>query len=299
MSGEFREQDWDLLIRRIKDGKCAPFLGAGAAYGVLPLGGDIAKAWAKEYGYPLEDASNLISVSQYLAVKTDPIFPKEQIVEMFKKSPSPDLNDPLEPHNVLGGLPLPVYLTTNYDDFMTKALARRKRDPNRILSRWNQWVKDYVSDNPTPFDKDPQYKPTVANPVVFHLHGYVPLAESLVLTEDDYMDFLLDMASDQEIIPTQIRRTFTGSTLLFLGYRIADWNFRVLMKSFKGYMQRYTHFAVMRVPAASEATKDEAQKYLTEYYADIDVRVYWGEVKDFMAQLKERWDKSGDGGWPL
>lgn len=300
MSGELRERDWDLLVRRIKDGKCTPFLGAGACYGVLPLGSDIAHKWAADYGYPLEDASNLISVSQYLSVQMDPIFPKEKVVEMLKASALPDFADATEPHNVLASLPLPVYLTTNYDDFMVRALENRRRDPKQSLSRWNQAVKDYVSDNPTPFDKDAQFKPTVANPVVFHLHGYSPVAESLVLTEDDYMEFLVRMASNaDEIIPAQIKKALTGSTLLFLGYRMADWNFRVLMKSFAGYLQQYTHFAVMLLPAATDATKEKTQTYLTDYYANIDVRVYWGTVRDFMVELKEHWKKLPDSGWAL
>ena len=37
MSNTLEDKDWDLLLRRIKAGKCTPFLGAGAAYGVLPL----------------------------------------------------------------------------------------------------------------------------------------------------------------------------------------------------------------------------------------------------------------------
>ena len=37
-----QDRDWTLLLRRIKDGKCTPFLGAGACYGALPLGSTLA-----------------------------------------------------------------------------------------------------------------------------------------------------------------------------------------------------------------------------------------------------------------
>ena len=62
--------DWDLLVGRIKDGKCTPFLGAGACAGVLPLAREIAQKWADEYDYPLSDTTNLIQVAQFLAVQT-------------------------------------------------------------------------------------------------------------------------------------------------------------------------------------------------------------------------------------
>ena len=299
MSGILRDEDWDLLLRRISTEKCTPFLGAGACYGVLPLGADIAKRWATKYDYPMEDPSNLISVAQFLALKySDSVFPKDLIVEMFKEFKAPDFTDSLEPHRVLASLPLPVYITTNYDDFMVQALTRHHREPKRVLCQWNKAVKDYIKDNPTVFDKEPGYKPTVANPVVFHLHGHVPVAESLVLTEDDYMDFLVNVSTDRDLIPPQIARALTGTSLLFIGYRITDWNFRVLLRSFARFMESSVtrlNVAVMLVPAGAEAAKQKAQDYLTKYYENIDVRVYWGTAKDFLKELQERWTQSGYG----
>ena len=297
MSKLLTNEDWDVLLRRIKQGRCTPFLGAGAAYGVLPLGGDIAKQWAEKYEYPMEDRSNLIAVSQFLALKySDSVYPKDLIVEMFKEAGVPDFNDPTEPHRVLADLNLPVYVTTNYDDFMVKALVRHYRQPNRILCQWNRAVKDYVRDNPTILEKDPTYKQTVANPVVFHLHGHVPIAESLVLTEDDYMDFLVNISVDPDLIPAPIARALTGSSLLFIGYRITDWNFRVLLRSFDRLAESSVsrlNVAVMRAPAGADEVKEKTQDYLTKYYENIDVRVYWGTARDFVKELWERWQKAG------
>ena len=153
MSGILRDEDWDLLLRRLSNENCTPFLGAGACYGVLPLGADLAKQWATKYDYPMEDPSNLISVAQFLALKySDSIFPKDLIVEMFKGFGAPDFTDALEPHRVLASLPLPVYVTTNYDDFMVRALTRHHREPKRVLCQWNKAVKDYIKDNPTIFE---------------------------------------------------------------------------------------------------------------------------------------------------
>ncbi len=298
MSQLLSHEDWDVLLRRIAKQKCTPFLGAGACYGVLPLGGEIAKQWAEKYDYPMEDRSNLIAVSQFLALKySDAVFPKDLIVEMFEGFGSPDFTDKLEPHRVLSRMNLPVYVTTNYDDFMVKALADNHRQPNRILCQWNQAVKDYVRDNPTVLEKDPEYKPTVANPVVFHLHGHVPVADSLVLTEDDYMDFLVNTSKDPNLIPAPVSRALSGTSLLFIGYRITDWNFRVLLRSFERFMEpslSRLNVAVMPPPAGSEEAKQKSQDYLTKYYANIDVRVYWGTAREFVKELWERWEQSGN-----
>lgn len=297
MSKLLTEEDWDVLLRRIDKQKCTPFLGAGAAYGVLPLGGDIAKEWSKTYGYPMEDRSNLIAVSQFLALKySDSVFPKDLIVDMFEKIAPPNFDDPDEPHRVLADMNLPVYVTSNYDDFMTRALVRHHREPNRILCQWNRAVKDYVAENPTVLEKDPTYKPTVANPVVFHLHGHVPVAESLVLTEDDYMDFLVNISVDPNLIPAPISRALSGTSLLFIGYRISDWNFRVLLRSFERFMESSVsrlNVAVMPAPDGPEEAKQKMQDYLTKYYENIDVRVYWGTAREFVKDLRDRWQKSG------
>jgi hypothetical protein len=296
MSKLLTDEDWNVLLRRIDKGRCTPFLGAGACYGVLPLGGDIAKQWADKYEYPMEDRLNLISVSQFLALKySDSVYPKDLIVEMFEGFGSPDVNDPLEPHRVLANLDLPVYVTTNYDDFMFQALRRRHREPNRILCQWNQAVKNYVHDNPTILETNPEYKPTVANPVVFHMHGHVPISESLVLTEDDYMDFLVNISVDQNLIPAPIARALSGTSLLFIGYRITDWNFRVLLRSFDRFMESSVsrlNVAVMPPPKGTDEAKQKAQDYLTKYYENIDVRVYWGTARDFVKDLSDRWQQS-------
>jgi hypothetical protein len=285
MSTSLNDKDWEILIQRIQDKKCTPFLGAGACYGVLPLGADIARQWASEYEYPLEDSSNLISVAQFMALQRDRMFPKEQIVKMFRSYKTPDYSNESEPHRVLASLPLPIYATTNYDDFMTQALLKQNKDARQALCQWNKYVKDL------PSVLDNGFTPTTANPVVFHLHGYNPLAESLVLTEDDYMDFLVNISVEDKLIPPVIQKALTGTSLLFIGYRIADWNFRVLLRSLSRYFEtglRRTHFAVMTQPAASEDLRAKAQSYLVDYYENIDVRVYWGTAADFVSELRAR-----------
>jgi hypothetical protein len=298
MPNTLEDKDWTLLLRRIKAGKCTPFLGAGACFGVLPLGSHIAQEWAQEHDYPLEDCRDLARVSQFLAVQYDSMFPKEEILERFLKNVDPpDFTQPDEPHGVLAELPLPIYMTTNYDDFMMQALESQPRDPKREMCRWNS----YIEEVPSVFDQG--FRPTVANPVVFHLHGHnkhEKAAESLVLTEDDYLDFLVNISRDQaltqsRILPPRIQEALTGASLLFIGYRLADWSFRVLFRGLVAPMEqslRRISVTVQLLPVptdAPEATKQQAQNYLDEYFNKIDVRVYWGTAREFSAELRRRW----------
>lgn len=291
MAQTLREQDWEILLGRIQKGKCTPFLGAGAAYGFLPLGSDIAQNWAKEYGYPLTDSTDLARVAQFLAVSTkDSMFPKEKILESFKSCSAPDFAAADEPHAVLADLPLPIYMTTNYDDFMMRALVSRNRQPRRELCSWNSFLRG----RPSVFDASETFLPSAANPVVYHLHGHTGVPESLVLTEDDYLDFLVSISRDHNLLPPRIQEALTGASLLFIGYRLADWDFRVLFRGLVTAMEsslRRISVAV-QLPPGSVAGAPDAQKYLTDYFDDINVRVYWGTAREFAAELRQRWERS-------
>ncbi len=287
------ERDWELLLDRIKDGKCTPFLGAGINYGVLPLGGDIAKEWSQQYGFPLGDSDNLASVAQFMAVNyNDSMFPKEKILERLGR-PKPDFakqDERLEGLIALAELPLPVYLTTNYDDLMVQALKHKGKDARRELCRWHKNLKTVRS----AFDGAAGYEPTPANPVVFHLHGYDAETQSLVLTEDDYLDFLVNISRNQKILPSRIQRALTDASLLFIGYRLQDINFRVIYRGLVQSMdgsQRRLNVTVQLPPSEGGRTSEAAQEYLTHYFGSLNVRVYWGTATQFAKELSERWSR--------
>lgn len=293
------ESDWETLLQRIYDGECTPFIGAGACKGVLPLAKDIAKEWAITYNYPLDDKEDLTRVAQFLAIEKDPIVPKKDIQKRFNVSP-PDFSRPDEPHALLADLPLPIYVTTNYDDFMIEALKVRKRDPQREFCRWNKFIEKRP---PSVFgDKNNRtgYDPSPANPLVYHLHGHCDFLQSMVLTENDYLEFLVNLSKDTELLPTRVQGAFASTSLLFLGYSLSDWNFRVLFRTLVGSLGSdlgYTSVAVQLAPSPGDKSKEsqeKAQKYLDKYFENLQnvkVKVYWGDIRDFTKELRERWEK--------
>ncbi len=297
-TGEFSSltnRDWKLLMRRIRAGKCTPFLGAGASFGHLPLGGEIAKSWAEEFNYPLEDKSDLARVAQFLAIEYDAMFPKDEILDQwFDDVKLPDFTQPNQPHGMLAELPLPIYLTTNYDNFMVEALKAQGKQPRRDICRWNKLLKE----NPDIFTG---YEPDVENPTVFHLHGQTDQPESLVLTEDDYLDFLVNVSNDRDILPLRIQRALSGTSLLFIGYKLADWSFRVLFRglvtSTESSLRRIS--VTVQLPPPREGDSQAAkmqQKYLTKYFGSKDIRVYWGTASEFAEELRTRWREFNNGG---
>ena len=287
---DLKDKTWEILLERIREKKCTPFLGAGACAGALPLGGDLARDLADAQDYPFEDRSDLLRVAQFIAVKSDPRSAKSLVVDRLKKAGlpkfanPPDFTAPDDPHGLFASLNLPVYLTTNYDDFMFRALRAAERDPRQELCRWHSGLRNF----PSVFETEPAYRPSAANPLVFHLHGHQNEPDSIVLTEDDYLKFMINFTRDPTLLPSPVRDAISASTLLFLGYRLADWNFRVLFQMLRPDPD-YMSIAVLLPPGPSEPSAEEAQQYLDEYYGAMNLKMFWGTAREFSSELRGRW----------
>ena len=291
------EADWKTLLERIRDQKCTPFLGAESTGSVMPSRSSIAERWAAaEPDFPFEDLSDLSRVAQFIATKRDPLEPREKILDEIGKISPPDFKLADEPHGILASLPLPVYITTDYHNFMFAALKSHLRDARQEICRWNNSVKN----EPSVFDSQPVFEPNVANPVVFHLYGHAGLVESLVLTEDDYLDFLIETSKDPLRIPSRIQKAFTRTSLLFLGYRLTDLEFRVLLRSLAGSLRismAGSHVSAQVIHVGNEPQTDKqiaqlarTQEYLSHYCRKFDITTYWGTTRDFLVEFKQRWD---------
>jgi hypothetical protein len=284
MPGTLTAEDWELLVSRINKGLCTPFIGAGACAGVLPTGAELAKKWVGEFKYPLKDCADLTKVAEYIAQKYDHMKPKEAIQEFLGEQKPPDFENLNQPHRFLAELPLPIYMTTNYDNFMFEALkATKRKEPKRDFSRWQESLKSEPIVFKTGHER---YEPTVANPVVFHLHGCSDKSQSIVISEDDYLDFIIALWRDKWVLPERIKAAFADTTLLFLGYRLADWDFRVLFRSLVYYMKKSSqrkHVSVQFLASDDAAL----QQYLERYFGELQIKVYWGTCDEFITDFKK------------
>jgi hypothetical protein len=169
---------------------------------------------------------------------------------------------------------------------MEQALKSRGKEPDQEICRWNKNLKKSKR-------RSSDFNPTPEKPLIFHLHGFYEISDSLVLTEDDYLDFLIAISKDKKLLPPRIQEAFTGTSLLFLGYRIADWDFRVLFRILAEYLEKSisrTHVYVQLVTEdLPEVQKENVQRYLDRYFAKLDIQVYWQDCREFAAELRKRW----------
>jgi hypothetical protein len=301
-TGDIRSSDvltslqWKALADNIRHGECTPFLGAGASAPTIPTSIELARDLATAFEYPLSDRDDLSRVVQFLALSSSDVnFPKREILKRIRACGSPEFAGD-EPHYALASLSLPVYLTTNYDDFMVQALAAQNRKFRRDFCRW----KPALAEHPSIWQRETDYRPSSEIPIVYHLHGCDLLAESLVATEDDYLEFIYNIAKSGsmtktvkrswEILPPPVMKAISTNCLLFLGYRLGDWNFRVIFRwlvlSLRKTQTRLK-VAVQLSPAHDPQLAEQAQIYLTKYFHDMfDVVVFWGTANQFVSELR-------------
>lgn len=293
------EAYWNHLITKIVNNKCVPFIGQQVHSPWIDLDKDIARKWSKQYGYPLEDSHQLSLVSQFLAIdKSDETFPKVLLSGELGKVRAPPFSSSEfdnTPYAILADLGLPIYITTNYDLFLEEALrSRRKVEPISDFCRWN---KELLS-IPSIFDNDSTIKPTPSMPLVYHLLGIINEPESMVLTERDYFNFVINLNKQDEkaMLPSIIRYELSTSSLLFIGYSLQDTIFRAIFQGALGILG--TKFgstisiAVQLPPFPNHDEKAKAiRKYLEEYSKNMfKVHAYWGNVSDFLRDLRIRLD---------
>jgi hypothetical protein len=311
---EWTEKAWQELIDDLEEGECTPFLGAGASAKVLPKGSELALELAEMYGYPFPDTNNLVRVSQFAVVKDQSSRGVKRHVARRLRAAQPDFENPDEVHRVVAGLRLPVYITTNYDDFLMQALNRLehpKVEAHQIVCNWYQ-ERDlhlkprWVTDRPefaieARKGKELVFEPSPETPVVFHLHGKLGKRgdwKTIVLTEDDYLDFLIYVHD----LPSRIELAFTDSSFLFLGYSLEDMDFKVLFRKLASYPlnERRRHVAVQLKPAGRDPTEEEIKrahdqaKYMEEQLGLMAIRIFWGSCERFASELRKRWESRGD-----
>ncbi len=189
---------------------------------------------------------------------------------------------------MLAELPFPIYINTNPGNLLVDALVEAGKDPRVELCRWNEDIE-----SPFVSAEESNYQPNEKQPLVYYLFGSLQDLDSLVLTEDDYFDYLIGVSRNDDLIPDVIGKALTNNALLFLGFQMDDWNFRVLFRSivsWEGRRQRkkYPHVAAQINPEEGRVLDaDQARRYLDEYFQDISI--YWGSTEDFVRKLQQKW----------
>ena len=244
---------YGLIASGLNNGRVIPFFGAAASAvyrppnepwhpgkPFMPYGGELAMTLAKAASYPEDLIGSTLNLALIASWVEHVQGSRDNVNENLHKSFAVEC-DPGGLHRMIAQIEATrLFITTNYDDLLEKALAPRQ--PHLIVDRGSQglWV--------TPAGKEPeQVTPTggrieellndeqthlPTRPVLFKMHGSVNKEDAekdcYLITEEDYVDFL--GRDGGYYVPTYISDLMRGKNVLFLGYSLADWNVRVIMR---------------------------------------------------------------------
>lgn len=298
----------------------------------------LAMIWASRVPYPLPDSTELARVAQYVRSKSKNIADSKQSYLDFLKlflleyaahvkgkqdlsaelmgsieeftftelatqeleivKFGPGFNDPI---SVLASLPLPVYITTSYHTVLENALIAFGKEPISQVCFWsgpppmaNEYAQiDQLNANPK-------------TPLVYHLYGMERFPLTLVLGEDDYLDFLIRVTTDQgkpdSILPSYLINALKLNLLLMLGYRLNDWDFRTLFRGIISTRDRqdmtFTNMLLqLSLSDQYQLARDDqiresinqVQEYLQNYFNPLAFEIRWSNPSEFLGALQNEW----------
>ncbi len=133
---------------------------------------------------------------------------------------------------------------------------------------------------------------------MFHVFGNLDVPDSLVLTEDDYFDFLIGVTEDPSLVPLPVRSALADSALLFLGFGLEDWDVRVLLRSLVSQegAHKLAEVHARRRPdrprprACCRPTGHiDTWRSTSPSSASPSIDIFWGSVDEFAAGLATVW----------
>jgi len=309
------------LVTHIRSDHFTPIIGNGLADSLIGSRRRLAREWARTFEFPMEKhrQDDLPEVARFVAVMTNTDTLRSSLHDYLRDRlqtrlaaggiDATDGSAPLgpvlqaawnqqrtadDPFVVLASLPCRIYICAHPWDLQSEALRLAGKQPVTEVCRWRPDVYDWP---PSVFESEPGFVPTVERPLVYHVFGHLDAPESLVITEDDYDDFLIGITENRALIPPPVQRALADSALLLLGFGLEERDVRVLLRTLVSQegahkLNKYTHVAAQLDLRGGVVSPARAQRYLERYFAKFrqpSIDIFWGSVEEFAADLAEIW----------
>lgn len=277
---EWKDEDWEDLKFSIESNNCILMLGPDAATQEIngrhrPLTEILADELAEEFDAEIKkkiNLSDLAQVSQYYhSIKGSKTTLMRKVVKFYTNRQR--LCNEL--HKDLAQLPFYFYITTTHDKMIENALSRK--DP---IIKWYHFKDNEVN-------KEPIKMGTFEKPLLFYLYGNLEDQKSLVLTEDDLLDFLKALISEDPSLPDCIRKELSVSekTLLFLGFGFRHWYLRILLHKLLGRGRSSDSFAMEPSTEGKTPLLDQSAVFFQK--SGYKVNIFKKDLNTFVRQLKK------------
>jgi len=244
------------LIEQFERGNVVLFCGAGISIsdGGLPSGWQLAKELAQRSGQDDISARTLPDVAQAYELELG----HQSLISYLTNRIEDPRFLPLRTHHLIAALPFKAIITTNWDNLLEEALRQSRKPFIKVV----QDAEVAFADN----DKT----------LLVKLHGSMEQKDSIVIAGDDYYRVLTRLPETANLI----RSYFATRTMLFLGFGLADLDFKRLYIEVVDNLGRHKRraYAVQRNTTATTI----------KYWREKNVEVIDADAADFLAVLKKQ-----------
>lgn len=248
------------LVEQISKGNCLLILGSELyTFDVeteqLPSDSRIARRLADRCSFPEPDYS-LSRVAQYYELENG----RQALIQQLREIVDASRDCSPSVFRVIARLPFKTIVSTNFDGLLEREMTRQHISYSLVLG--NEDVA-YLDDS---------------KPLIVKLRGWVEVPSSIIITEDDHLQFFQRFSA----ISLVIRALFATKTLLFVGYDLSDPNFRQMYVEIMASVDRHRRkaYAVQGAPRA----------YEVRAWSNRNLEVICGTPLDFLTDLAARLD---------
>jgi hypothetical protein len=287
-----KERHWNSLITSVRLGRCVLVLGPEIPARVDLNPSNSTEDWvtfpsalANHLRNELAQDGRTVTISTLAAVAQlyedaegfGPAALRSAAAQFIK---SVQLPMPSE-YQSLAKLPFPLIITTCQNNVFDNAL--REAGKETLAGRYN--FRGDRRDNP---ELTGIGSPEV--PVIYHMFGDAEEPLSLVLSENDYLDFLSAVVAERPPLPNSFKRAVQrlGQQFLFVGFGVNNWYLRVLLKVIVRSLELNRTGSTLALERLDGLSETEREQTILFYQRGTRVEVYDEDLETFLVELSRR-----------
>ncbi len=280
----WNDENWDTLVFAIQEQNCILMLGPDTAIEEVdgqsrPCTETLAAELAEKIGQDFEswkiDTSNLAQVSLCYSMRKG----RNDLLARVKRFYYARRELTTAVHEDLAALPFYLIVTSTPDNMICNALKESEKEPT---------IAGYNFKGQTPRNEQIG---TFEKPLVFYLCGTIDEYQSLALTENDLLDFLVSVVSKNPPLPNYVLSELRNKdkTLLFLGFGFRHWYLRILLHVLKVGSKESRSFAL---EPFTPRHLDEYQSTIIFFSeSDYKIQICHAPLGSFVKELRRRYEE--------
>jgi hypothetical protein len=293
-----KERYWTNLVTSLRYGQCVLVLGPeipaklASTAESSPATGDLsyAEALTRRLASELEDDNRGVTGNTLAAVAQQyedaEGFGPNTMRSLAAQFYTSEAYNPSDVHHSLASLPFNLILTTCHDALLTRALQSSGKKP--FVRRYH-----FRGDRHDNLEFTPSETPD--EPVLYHLFGFAQEPRSLVLSENDVLDFLLAIVSERPPLPNTLSRLLKrkDQSFLFVGFGIKQLHLRILLKAFIRALELHRTGSAIATESLRALSEGDREQTILFYQRGTRVEVEDAEIRTFLTDLTRRLETAG------